>query len=153
LPDTTAPSWPALAAIWRTGAVQRLADDVHAAGLVGIRALQAFERPWSRRAAGAAAGDDAFFHGSAGGVQRVVNAVLALLHLDLGRAADLDDGDAAGQLGETLLQLLAVIVRGRDFDLLTDRIDAALDRGFTGTVDDGGVVLVDATRAWRCRAC
>jgi hypothetical protein len=36
--------------------------------------------------------------------------VLALLELDLGGRADLDDGNAAGQLGEALLQLLAVVV-------------------------------------------
>jgi hypothetical protein len=43
-------------------------------------------------------------------MKRVVDAVLALLHLDLGRAADLDHGNAAGELGQPLLQLLAVIV-------------------------------------------
>jgi hypothetical protein len=36
----------------------------------------------------AAAGDDAFFNGSAGRVQRVVDAVLLFLHFDFGRAAD-----------------------------------------------------------------
>jgi hypothetical protein len=34
----------------------------------------------------------------------VVNPVLALLDLDLGRAADADHGDAAGELGQPLLQ-------------------------------------------------
>ena len=41
---------------------------------------------------------------------------LALLHLGLGRGADLDLGDAAGQLRQPLLQLLAVVLavgRGR----------------------------------------
>ena len=33
------------------------------------------------------------------------------LNLDLGRAADLDDGNAAGQLRQPLLQLLAVELR------------------------------------------
>jgi hypothetical protein len=32
-------------------------------------------------------------------MQRVVNAVLALLDLDLGRASNADDGNAAGELG------------------------------------------------------
>jgi hypothetical protein len=40
----------------------------------------------------------------------VLDAVLLLLELDLGGRADLDDGHAAGQLGETLLELLAVPV-------------------------------------------
>ena len=58
----------------------------------------------------AAAGDDAFFHRRAGGVQRVVDAVLLLLHFDFGRAADADHRNAAGQLGQTFLQLFLVVV-------------------------------------------
>jgi hypothetical protein len=45
-------------------------------------------------------------------MHRVIHAILALLHLDLGRAADADHRDAARELGQTLLQLLAVVVRG-----------------------------------------
>ena len=105
---------------------------------------------YSRRLDGAqqrdaAARHDAFLDGRAGRVQRVVDAVLALLHLDLGRAADLDDRDAAGQLGQALLQLLAVVVRGRLLDLRLDLLDARLDVGLlAGAVDDRRVVLVDA---------
>ena len=58
----------------------------------------------------AAAGDDALFDRRAGGRERVLDAVLLLLQLDLGRRADLDDRHAAGQLGQPLLQLLAVVV-------------------------------------------
>ncbi len=63
--------------------------------------------PWSLSAAtrlgraqqrDAAAGDDAFLDRGARGVERVLDPVLLLLHLGLGVAADLDDGDAAGQL-------------------------------------------------------
>src|SRR5690606_25496709 len=64
--------------------------------------------------------------------------------LDLGRAADADDRDAAGQLGQTFLQLLLVVVRGGVLDLLLDLADAGLDGGLlTDAVDDGGVVLGD----------
>ena len=55
----------------------------------------------------------------------VVDAVLLLFHLDFGRAADADDRDAAGQLVETFLQLLLVVVRGGLFDLRLDLGDAA----------------------------
>ena len=59
-------------------------------------------------------------------------------------AADLDHGDAAGELGQTLLQLLAVVVGGRVLDLRLDLLDARLDVGLlAGAVDDGRVVLVD----------
>jgi hypothetical protein len=40
-----------------------------------------------------------------GGVHGVVDSVLALLDLDLGRAADADHRDPAGQLRQTLLKL------------------------------------------------
>ena len=65
---------------------------------------------WSLEQRDAAAGDDALFERGAGGLQRVLDAVLLLLHLGLGGGADLDDGDTAGQLGEALLELLAVEV-------------------------------------------
>jgi hypothetical protein len=39
-------------------------------------------------------------------VHGIVHAVLLLLHLDLGRAADADHRDAARELRQTLLELL-----------------------------------------------
>jgi len=43
-------------------------------------------------------------------VHRVVDPILLLLDLDLSRAADADDRDAAGELRQALLELLAVVV-------------------------------------------
>src|SRR3954451_10149837 len=74
----------------------------------------------------------------------VLDAVLLLLHLGLGRRPDLDDRDAAGQLGQPLLQLLAVEVGVGRLDLLLDLLDAALDLlGVAGAIDDRGRVLRD----------
>ena len=87
--------------------LQRLAHDVDADLLVVVVGLEALERLDGAQQRHAAARHDAFLDGGAGRMQRVVDAVLALLHLDLGGAADLDDGDAAGELGQPLLQLLA----------------------------------------------
>ena len=42
-------------------------------------------------------------------MQGIVEAVFLLLHLDLAGCADVDDGHAFGQLGQTLLELLAVV--------------------------------------------
>src|SRR5215211_975480 len=90
----------------------------------------------------AAARHDALLEGGAGGLQRVLDAVLLLLHLGLGSRADLHDGDAAGELGEALLELLAVEVRVGVLDLGLDLVDAALDGlRVTGAVDERGVVL------------
>jgi hypothetical protein len=86
--------------------------------------------------------------------------VLLLLELDLGGRADLEDGDAAGQLGEALLELLAVVVGVGVVDLGLDLADAALQVGVgAATLDDGGLVLGDddlaacrAGRGWCSRA-
>src|SRR3712207_9251931 len=89
-----------------------------------------------------AARHDALLEGRAGGLQRVLDAVLLLLHLRLGGRADLHDGDAARQLREALLELLAVEVGVRVLDLRLDLVDAALDRvGLAGAVDDRRGVL------------
>ena len=50
-------------------------------------------------------------------MQRVFDTGLLFLHFGLGRRTDLDDGNAAGQLGQALLQLLAIVVGGGLVDL------------------------------------
>ena len=92
----------------------------------------------------ATAGHDALFDGRLGGGDGVLDAVLLLLELHLGGGADLDDGHAAGQLGQTLLQLLPVVVGVGVLDLGLDLVDAALDVVLgAGALDDGGLVLGD----------
>src|SRR5690606_30716279 len=88
---------------------------------------------------------DAFLDGRTRRVQRVLDARLLLLHLDLGRRADLDHRDAAGELRDPLLELLAIVVRRGLLDLLLQLLDAALDRGLlAAAVDDRRVFLRDA---------
>ena len=102
----------------------------------------------------AAARHDALLEGGAGGLQRVLDAVLLLLHLRLGGSADLDDGDAAGQLGEPLLELLAVEVGVGVLDLGLQLLDPGLDPlGVTGTVDDRRRVLRDDDAAGVAELC
>jgi hypothetical protein len=77
-------------------------------------------------------------------VQGVLDARLLLLHLDFGCRTDLDQGNAASELGNALLQLFLVVVAGRGFDLRADLLDACLDVGAdAGTVDDRRVFLAD----------
>src|SRR5690606_17266200 len=67
---------------------------------------------------------------------------LLLLHFHFGGSTDADHGNAASQLGNTLLQLLAVVVRGGFLDLDADLLDAGFDRlAVASAVDDGGVFL------------
>src|SRR5260370_31628958 len=92
----------------------------------------------------AAAGDDAFLNRCAGGVHSVLDASLLLLQLGFGRSANLDDRNAANRLGNALLELLLVVVRGGVFHLQTNLLYAAFDfGGLAGAFHDGGVVLVD----------
>ena len=96
--------------------------------------------------------DDAFFHRSAGGVQGVVDAVFLLFHFDLGGTANLDHGHTAGQLGQTFLQLFAIVIGRGVFSLLADLRDAGFDLGLvTHTVDDRGVVLGDVDALGRAQ--
>src|SRR6266536_1054894 len=90
------------------------------------------------------AGHDAFLDSRLGVADRVLDAVLALLQLDLGSCTGLNDSDAAGQLGQPLLQLLAVIVGVGVVDLGTDLVHPAGDLlGVAGTIDDRCLVLGD----------
>src|SRR5690606_996710 len=115
----------------------------HAGVLVRVVALD-LDRGTGAQQGHAATGDDAFLDRGAGRVQRVLDAGLLLLHLDLGRGADANHRHTAGQLGDTLVELLAVVVAGGLLDLRADRLDPGLDRaGVTGAVDDGRVLLAD----------
>ena len=124
------------------GLFQGAADDVDADLLVVGEFADAVQGALGADQGDAAAGDDALFYGGTGGGQGVFDAGFALFQLNFGGGADFDDGDAAGQLGHPLLELLAVVLGGGVFDLGFDLVDAGLD-GFFGAVAfyDGGVVF------------
>ena len=74
----------------------------------------------------------------------VFDAGLLLFHFGFGRGADIDDGHTASELGEALLELLAIVVAGGFLDLLADLVDAAGDRfGGAAAFNDDGVFLAD----------
>ncbi len=100
--------------------LKRPEHDVDAGLDVGIVAAELSDRRLGAQQCDAASGHNAFLDGRLGCVHRVVDAVLLLLDLDLGRTADADDRHAARQLGEALLQLFLVIVGGRLLDLRLD---------------------------------
>ena len=116
LPAITAPSSPAFSAICRSGVWIALRTISMPKRWSSLSALS-LARTASARQRHAAAGHDAFLDRRAGRMHRVIDAVLALLHLDLGAAANADHRDAAGQLRQPLLQLLAIVVRGGLLDL------------------------------------
>ena len=72
----------------------------------------------------------------------IFDAVLLLFELDLGGRADLEHRNTAGKLGQTLLELLAVVVAVGVLDLGLDLLDATVDLGLVaGTLDDRRLVL------------
>src|SRR5262249_41722825 len=124
--------------------LQRLEHDVDAGLNVRIVVADPADRLLGAQQRNAAARHDAFLDRRAGGVERVLDAVLLLLALDLGRAADADHRDAARELGETLLQLLPVVVRRGFLDLRLDLTDARLDvLALAGAVNDRRLLLLD----------
>src|SRR5690606_32535473 len=121
--------------------LQRAAQDVDT-GLDVALGLDAIERADRVDQRHATAGNDALLDRGAGRAERILNPVLLLLQLGLRGGTDLDHGNATGELGQALLQLLAVIVAGGRLDLSADLLGAALDRlGIAGALDDGGLVL------------
>src|SRR5690606_28895805 len=128
--------------------VQRAAQRLGAGGLVARQAegFEALLGDVDQR--DAAAGDDALLDRRAGRRDGVLQAVLLLLQLHLGGGADPPDADAAGQLGQPLLQLLAVPVGVGVLDLDPDLVDAGVDvLGGARAVHDRGVVLGDRDAA------
>src|SRR5204862_7171481 len=121
---------------------QRLQHDVDTGKHVGIVVVDAADSLLGPQQCYPAAWHDAFLHGGTGRVEGVLDPILLLLDLDLGRAADANDRDATGELGQTLLQLLAVVVRGGLLDLRLDLADAGFNVFLlAAAVDDRGVFL------------
>ncbi len=56
------------------------------------------------------AADDALFDRGLGGGDRILDAVLLLLEFHFGCGADLQNSDTSAQLGQALLELLAIVV-------------------------------------------
>ena len=124
--------------------LERADDDLRARALVRIVEAVELDRLDRVQERDAAAGDDTFLERGTCRLECVLDAVLLLLHLGLGRSADLDDRNAAGQLREPLLELLAVEVGVGVLDLGLQLLDPGLDRlRVACTVDDRRRVLVD----------
>ncbi|OEI67489.1 DNA polymerase II large subunit [Curtobacterium sp. ER1/6] len=119
------------------------ADDVRTGRLVTLQ-VERVERDGRLDEGDATTGDDALLDGGLRVADGVLDAVLALLELDLGRGTRLDDGHATGELRQALLELLAVVVGVGRLDLGADLTDAARDLlVVAGTLDDRGLVLGD----------
>src|SRR5215207_1778808 len=125
--------------------LERPVDDARASSLVAVeRVHQVGHRLLCVQQRDAAAGHDALLQGRAGSRQSVLDAVLPLSEFRLGRRTDLDDGHAAGELCQALLQFLAVVIRASVLELGAYLVHTAPDPlGIAGPLDDGRIVLGD----------
>src|SRR4029077_6439870 len=123
--------------------LERGLDDVHRDGFFAFD-LEFVKHRDAADQRHTAAGDNAFLDSRARGVHGVLAASLLFLQLGFGCRAPLDHRYAADQLGETLLQLFLVVVRGGVLDLRADLPDASFDfAGLAAAFDDRAVVLVN----------
>ena len=121
---------------------QRLTDDLHARGLVTIQVQVVLQHVGCLKQGNSAASDNALFHSGLSIPNSILDAVLAFLQLHLGGGANLDHGHTAGQLSQTLVQLLTVVFGIGVLDLGTDLVHPTLNLVLgTGTFHNGGVVL------------
>ncbi len=68
--------------------------------------------------------------------------MLLLFQFDFGGRTHADHGHAAGQLGQALLQLLAVVVAGAVVNFGFDLVDTTTNGPFVaGTTDNGGIIF------------
>src|SRR5256885_14945601 len=88
--------------------LNRTSQDRNADLLVFIGTLEFLESLLGTDQGNTTARDHAFLDGCTGCMQSVFDAGLLFLHFDLGRSADLDHGNTAGELCNTLLQLFLV---------------------------------------------
>ena len=92
----------------------------------------------------AAAGKNSFERSRAGRMERVVNAILLLLHLCFGMSANFDDRDAAAQFRKAFLEFFAIVIAFAFRDHAAQQIGARFDLFFgSATVNNRRGVLVD----------
>ena len=119
-------------------------NDLDTGGLVVILALETFECLHRADICHAATRNDTLLDCRTCSSQSIVYAVFLLFHLDFGRSADVENRYAARQLGQTLLQLLLVVVRLRNLDARTYLRDAGCDSRFVArTVYYRRILLVE----------
>ena len=92
---------------------------------------------------GATTGDDALLDRCTSRGDSILDAVLLLVELDLGGRTHANDTHTAGELGNTLLELLAVPFGVGVVVLSTQLGDASLDVGLDGHRVEGAADLVD----------
>ena len=87
-------------------------NDLNAGAVIAAEAVPEIVQPISKlQQCAASSGNDPFLHGCSGGVEGILDPQLAVLEFGFRRCPNLDHGNSAGQLGDALLELFAVVIR------------------------------------------
>src|SRR5205814_1335753 len=96
--------------------------------------------------------NQALFHRGACCGEGIFNARLSVLEFDLGAGSNLDQGHSAGQLSQSLLELLAIVVAGRLLNQRPNLTNARLDSLRASLAfNDGRRILVRHNTASRTK--
>src|ERR1700736_1001448 len=99
------------------------ANDFRTNSLITFQ-LNVIERLLCAEVSNASAGNDTLLDGRTGRMQGIFHASLLLLHFSLRRGADIDNGNTAGELGQTFLQFFSIVVRSGFLDLTTNLLNS-----------------------------
>jgi hypothetical protein len=101
---------------------QGAAHNVDTDSLVIVVNRRIGERTYGANKGDTTTGNDAFFNGRTRSVQGIFDAGFLFFHFRLSGRSDFEYGNAAAEFCQALLQLLAIVVTGRRFDLLPDLV-------------------------------
>ena len=123
--------------------------DANAGALIALAGSgQAIEALGQLKQGATPASNDAFLHGGAGRIEGILDAQLAVLQLGFGGGAHLDHGHTPGQLGDPLIELLAVVFGIGVVKFAPDRGHPVGNGGLVVPVGhDRGAVLGDGDAA------
>ena len=121
-----------------------LSDDVNTNVLVEVGSLKTIKFLSSVQKSGSTTDDATLLRGSTSSAKSILDTVLELTDLDLGRSTDLDDGDATSKSAHTLLKLFLVIIASSCVHLFKKSINALINISLgASTTHKNNVILGD----------
>ena len=111
--------------------------------LVIVLSVESIESTYSSEVGCTTAWDSTFLYGSTCSTEGIIHAILLLLHLYFAWCTDIEYSYTTGELSQTLLELLTIVVRGRIGNLSLDLCCTLTDSFLIAcTVYDGCIILV-----------
>ena len=119
------------------------AYDLDTCRLVIVLSIESIESTYSTEVGCTTAWDCTFLYGSTCSTEGIIHAILLLLHLYFTWCTDIEHGYTTGELSQTLLELLTIVVRGCIGNLSLNLCSTLTDSLLIAcTVYDGCIILV-----------